>query len=690
LQAQIMDTLEIEQQRGITVKAMHASLVYTPPCDDVATSDSLADQEDLGGDEELRELARELQELEAAELAAKGEHALTHGSYLLNLIDTPGHVDFSHEVMRTLAACQSAVLLVDAVQGVQAQTVAVHAAARAADLLIIPVINKIDLPTADVPRVLLQLESAFGVDIGPGKLQPNEARVGDVVCVSAKTGLNVQELMQVIVARTPHPTGDQTGPMRAALVDSWFDTFRGVICLVQVVDGGPLTVGTKLRSLATGLTHAVTEVGLLHPQVGLQPAPGGLHCGQVGYIIANIRDPRQAVAGDTLCFAQDAAKVSPLERAVEPRHMVFAGVYPTDGADYEILADAIEKLRLSDTSLTVEKESSVALGLGFRVGFLGALHMEVFHERLAQEHGADVIVTAPTVPYRLIPSSQALQSGDHKVQVISNAAEFSDAAYPTGWCIEEPMIEATVITPDHYLGNVLELFEEHRGTQEKMELWDERGSVGKGDGGSDMVVVYKLPLAEVIGTQFHDKIKATTSGYASFDYKERDYEKAAIQKMNVHLNGESVDALSVMVHQSQQQYIGRRLVDKLAETMPRQLFDIAIQAKSNGKIVARSTVKALRKNVTAKCYGGDMSRKKKLLNKQKEGKKRMRAVSANTAGLPAYASKPFLHIRSGATAASASTHCPCCATNCLLLLCAGLQFGNVQLSKETFLAVLDR
>jgi small GTP-binding protein len=350
LQAQIMDTLEIEQQRGITVKAMHASLVYTP----VREQPSLAAvEEDVGDDEELQQLARELQALEAAELAAKGERELTYGSYLLNLIDTPGHVDFSHEVMRTLAACQSAVLLVDANQGVQAQTVAVHAAARAAGLLIIPVINKIDLPTADVPRVLLQLESAFGINIGSGKLQPGEARVGDVVCVSAKTGLNVQELMRVIVSRTPHPTGEQSGLLRAALVDSWFDVFRGVICLVQVVDGGPLTVGAKLRSIATGLTHAVTEVGLLHPQVGLQPAPGGLHCGQVGYVIANIRDPAQAVAGDTLCLAQDAAKVSPLKRAVEPRHMVFAGVYPTDGADYDVLADAIDKLRLSDTSLTV-------------------------------------------------------------------------------------------------------------------------------------------------------------------------------------------------------------------------------------------------------------------------------------------------------------------------------------------------
>ena len=375
LQAQIMDTLEIEKRRGITVKAMHASMVYAPTRISIA-GDSFTDQEDLDDDEELQQLARELHALEAAELAAKGEKELTHSSYLLNLIDTPGHVDFSHEVMRTLSACQSAVLLVDAVQGVQAQTVAVHAAARAAGLLIIPVINKIDLPTADVPRVLLQLESAFGVDIGPGKLRPNEARVGDVVCVSAKTGLNVQELMRVIVARTPHPTGDQSGPLRAALVDSWFDVFRGVICLVQIVDGGPLTVGAKLRSLATGLTHAVTEVGLLHPQVGLQPARG-LHCGQVGYAIANIRDPsqvpnkqfslsqsfirtrlrnpcgEQAVAGDTLCLAQDAAKVSPLERAVEPQHMVFAGVYPTDGADYDILADAIKKLRLSDTSLTV-------------------------------------------------------------------------------------------------------------------------------------------------------------------------------------------------------------------------------------------------------------------------------------------------------------------------------------------------
>lgn len=354
LQTQVMDTLEIEQQRGITVKAMHASLVYTPSRDTVTAGDAFTDQEDdFGDDEELQQLAQELKELEAAELAAKGEHELTHSSYLLNLIDTPGHVDFSHEVMRTLAACQSAVLLVDAVQGVQAQTVAVHAAARAAGLLIIPVINKIDLPTADVPRVLLQLESAFGIDIGPGKLRPHEARAGDVVCVSAKTGLNVQELMRVIVARTPHPTGEQSGAMRAALVDSWFDTFRGVICLIQVVDGGPLTIGAKLRSLATGLTHAVSEVGLLHPQVGLQPAPAGLHCGQVGYVIANIRDPSQAVAGDTLCLAQDAAKVSPLERAVEPRHMVFAGVYPTDGAEYDILADAIEKLRLSDTSLTV-------------------------------------------------------------------------------------------------------------------------------------------------------------------------------------------------------------------------------------------------------------------------------------------------------------------------------------------------
>ena len=352
LQAQVMDTLEIEKRRGITVKAMHASMVYTPTQISIDTGDPFTDQDDLDDDEELQQLARELHALEATELAAKGETELTHSSYLLNLIDTPGHVDFSHEVMRTLSACQSAVLLVDAVQGVQAQTVAVHAAARAAGLLIIPVINKIDLPTADVPRVLLQLESAFGVDIGPGKLRPNEARVGDVVCVSAKTGLNVQELMRVIVARTPHPTGDQSGPLRAALVDSWFDVFRGVICLVQVVDGGPLTVGAKLRSLATGLTHAVTEVGLLHPQVGLQPARG-LHCGQVGYAIANIRDPSQAVAGDTLCLAQDAAKVSPLERAVVPQHMVFAGVYPTDGADYDILADAIKKLRLSDTSLTV-------------------------------------------------------------------------------------------------------------------------------------------------------------------------------------------------------------------------------------------------------------------------------------------------------------------------------------------------
>ena len=440
------------------------------------------------------------------------------------------------------------------------------------------VINKIDLPTADVPKVLLQLNSAFGIDIGDGD-KAGSAVAGDVVCVSAKTGLGVTELLRVIVERTPPPAGDSDGIMRAALVDSWFDAYRGVIALVQVVDGGPLQVGARLRSLATGLTHAVTEVGLLHPTVGLQPVKSGLRNGQVGYVIANIREPSQAVSGDTLCLAQDAAKVAPLERAVTPKHMVFAGVYPTDGADFDLLADAIRKLGLSDTSINVEKESSVALGLGFRIGFLGALHMEVFHERLAQEHGVDVIVTAPTVPYRLVPSDDAIAEGS-KVTTISNAAEFTDGGLSAGWYVEEPMIEATVITPDRFLGKVLELFEFHRGVQLSMEFWHERSA----SEGSDMVVVYKLPLAEVIGTQFHDKIKASTSGYASFDYREDGYEKAPIQKLNVLLNGEVVDALAVMVHAEQAQYIGRRLVDKLSDTIPRQLFDIAVQAKSLGKV----------------------------------------------------------------------------------------------------------
>lgn len=540
--AQVLDTLKVERERGITVKAQTASLFYE----------------------------------------YKGE------TYLLNLIDTPGHVDFSYEVSRSLYACQGALLVVDAAQGIQAQTLANFYLAFDQDLTIVPVINKIDLPNADPERISAQMEKAFDV-------KPSE-----IIYTSAKTGIGIEHLLPAIIDRVPAPKGNAHKPLKALLFDSWFDDYRGVICLVEIIDGS-LKKGDKISSVHSGESYEVLDVGLMRPT---PLAVEALYTGQVGYVITGMKTVQEARIGDT--FYHTKHPVDPLPGFKPAKPMVFAGVYPIDASDYQELRDAIEKLTLNDASVTVEKESSAALGFGFRCGFLGLLHMDVFKQRLEQEYNMSIIATAPTVPYKIILTNKT-------VVIVDNPSKFPDRAHVEE--VQEPTILATIITPKEYLGSLLSLCEERRGEQKDLSYLDE----------TRIILKYQLPLTEIV-TDFYDKLKSLSAGYASFDYEEAGYMASDLVKMDILLNGKPVDALSVIVHKDNAYRIGKQLTEKLKTVIHRQMFEIAIQAAIGSKVIARETISALRKNVTAKCYGGDITRKRKLLEKQKEGKKKMKRI----------------------------------------------------------------
>jgi elongation factor 4 len=541
--AQFLDKLQVERERGITVKAQTASMFY---------------------------------ELDGV-------------VYLLNLIDTPGHVDFTYEVSRSLYACQGAMLLVDASQGVEAQTMANFYLAFEQDLTIIPVLNKVDMAVADPERIGKQLTSLF------------DFKKEEIILASAKSGIGIHDILRAAIERLPAPKGDVEKPLKALLFDSWFDEYRGVICLIAVQDG-VITKGDIITLAQTNATYEVLELGLMYPE----PTPlEALYPGQVGYLITGMRTVREARIGDTLHEKRHPVVPFPGFKPAKP--MVFAGIYPVDTSDFEFLRDAIEKLTLNDASVSVEKKSSTALGLGFRCGFLGLLHMDVFKQRLEQEYNIDVIATAPSVLYKITME----HSGE--VLAIENPSDFPEPSQIRE--ISEPFINATMILPKEYLGNIIKLCEEKRGVQTNLTYLDELR----------IILKYKLPLNEV-ATDFYDQLKSYSSGYASLDYEEAGFEPADLVKMDILLNGKAVDALSSIVHEEKAYYIGRDIVERLRSVIPRQLYEVIIQAAIGAKILARERVAPLRKDVTAKCYGGDISRKRKLLEKQKEGKKRMKQV----------------------------------------------------------------
>jgi GTP-binding protein LepA len=541
---QVLDDNPIEKERGITIKARSVTLKY------------------------------------------KAEDGM---DYVLNLIDTPGHVDFTYEVSRSLAACEAAVLVVDATQGVEAQTLANAYLAIHNDLTIVPCINKVDLPSAVPEMAREQIEEIIGI---PAR---------HAVLTSGKVGTGVRDLLEEIVHLVPAPTGDPDAPLKALLFDSWFDLYRGVTCLVRVREGR-LKPGMKIRMMGTGFGGEVQEVGIFNPKQQVVPE---LSVGEVGYVIAGIKDLHAAKIGDTVTeAARPTAEALPGFLDVKP--MVFASIFPTETDAYEDLRDAMEKLRLNDASFTFEPESSTALGFGFRCGYLGLLHMEIVQERLEREFNLSLITTAPSVPYKVKTTrGQELE--------ISNPVKLPEVQLIDE--IREPYILATIITKDEFLGGILALAEERRGTQ-----------VSLGYAGTQRAVLkYELPLNEVI-LDFYDKLKSLSKGYASFDYQLIDYRPGDLVKLDVLINGEPVDALAFIVHRDKAQAKGRSLVEKMKEMIPQQMFEVVIQAAIGSKILARSTVKALRKNVLAKCYGGDITRKKKLLEKQKEGKRRMKKV----------------------------------------------------------------
>ncbi len=540
---QFLDKLQVEKERGITVKAQTASMFYQH----------------------------------------NGE------LYLLNLIDTPGHVDFTYEVSRSLYACQGALLLVDASQGVEAQTMANFYLAFEQNLKVLPVVNKIDLPTANIEKVTDELHRLFDFD------------ENDAILTSAKSGIGIQDVLDNIVTRIPAPESHLEKPLKALLFDSRYDDYRGVICLIAVKDG-MIKKGDNIFLMQANAYYEVLEIGIMYPEETPMPA---LYAGQVGYIITGMKTVREAKIGDTICHKNTAVEAFPGFKPSKP--MMFAGIFPVVNTDFEALADAIAKLTLNDASVTVEKKSSTALGLGFRCGFLGLLHMDVFKQRLEQEYDLVILTTAPSVMYKI------KLTHDRGVIEIENPSDFPDPAKIE--YVMEPMITATIITPEKYLGNVFTLCQEKRGHQTNMSYLDE----------NRVIVTYKLPLNEV-ATDFYDKLKSLTSGYASLDYEVSGYEESDLVKMDVLLNGEPVDALSCIVHRSNAQSIGRVLCEKLREVIHRQLFEVIIQAAVGAKVLARERVAPLRKNVTAKCYGGDITRKRKLLEKQKEGKKRMKQV----------------------------------------------------------------
>ena len=547
MSSQLLDNMDLERERGITIKAHAVTLVYT---------------------------------------ATDGQ------DYVFNLIDTPGHVDFNYEVSRSLAACEGAVLVVDASQGIEAQTLANTYLAVDAGLEIVPVVNKIDLPSADPERVCHEIEDVIGI---PAMDAPR---------ISAKTGQNVEEVLERIVTGIPAPAGNEADPLRALIFDSYYDSYRGVIVYVRIKDG-TVRPGDTIRMMATGGEFTVVECGFLRA-TALEPADA-LYAGEVGYIAASIKDVRQARVGDTVTL-KDRPAAEPLEgyRAVQP--MVFCGIYPADGAHYTDLRDALEKLQLNDASLTFEPETSVALGFGFRCGFLGLLHMEIIQERLEREYDLDLITTAPSVVYKL-------HLTDGSTITIDNPTNYPDPTLIQS--AEEPICNAHIYSPSEYVGNIMELCQERRGVFKDMKYLD-----------TDRVDIhYELPLNEII-YDFFDALKSRTRGYASFDYELMGYQASKLVKLDIMLNGEIVDALSFIIHADKAYPRARKMAEKLKEKIPRQLFEVPIQACIGGKIIARETVKALRKDVLAKCYGGDITRKKKLLEKQKEGKKRMRQLGS--------------------------------------------------------------
>ena len=546
MEAQVLDSMDLERERGITIKAQTVRLDYR------------------GEDGEL---------------------------YELNLIDTPGHVDFNYEVSRSLAACEGALLVVDAAQGVEAQTLANVYLALEHDLEIVPVINKIDLPSAEPDRVKSEIEDSIGLDTSAA------------VLASAKTGIGIKEVLDAVVAYIPPPEGDPEAPLRALIFDSYFDPYKGVIANVRVKEG-TIKKGMKLKLMATGKTFDVTDVGCFRPQ----PVDTGvLGTGEVGFIAGALKDVRDVRVGDTVTSAErPAAEALPGYRGVTP--MVYCGLYPVDSADYDNLKDALEKLQLNDAALIFEPETSIALGFGYRCGFLGLLHMDVIQERLEREYGMKLITTAPSVIYHVHKTNGTMLKVDNP----------SKLPPPTEIdFIEEPFVKATVIVPKDYVGPVMEVSQEKRGTFESMDYLDT----------NRVMIIYHIPLSEIIYDYF-DRLKSTTRGYASLDYELADYRQSRLVKLDILLNGDPVDALSTIVHADRAATRGRQLAQKLKEIIPQQMFEIPIQAAVGNKIIARENVRAMRKDVLAKCYGGDISRKRKLLEKQKEGKKRMKAVGS--------------------------------------------------------------
>ncbi|MBF0162156.1 MAG: elongation factor 4 [Magnetococcales bacterium] len=547
---QVLDSMDLERERGITIKAQSVRLTYL---------------------------------------------ALNGRTYILNLIDTPGHVDFSYEVSRSLAACEGALLVVDAVQGVEAQTMANVYLALENNLAIVPVLNKIDLPAADPERVRAQIEDVIGLD------------ASQAVLASAKSGIGIREILEAVVTQIPPPSGDLEAPLKALVVDSWYDNYLGVISLVRVYDGRMVTQGAgektrKIRLLSVSMDYPLDGVGVFTPKMTYVPS---LSAGEVGFVVAGIKDVSQARIGDTMTDAsRPTAEQMPGFR--EAKSMVFAGLYPVTASDYEALTDALEKLSLNDSAIHFEAETSPALGFGCRCGFLGLLHMEIVQERLEREFDLDLITTAPTVVYQV-------HRTDGTVIEVHNPADLPPAGRYER--IDEPFIKASILVPAEHLGAVMQLCTERRGLQQNMSYISD----------TRVMLHYELPLSEVV-MDFFDRLKSLSKGYASLDYELLEYRPGDLVKLDILINGEPVDALSVIVHRDKSQARGRDLVKRMREVIHRQMFEVAIQATIGAKVIARETVSALRKNVTAKCYGGDITRKKKLLEKQKAGKKRMKQI----------------------------------------------------------------